>query len=136
MDPKIINLAEELEDEENSEILQKVPFYKKKSFIIIIIISIIAILIAIGIILFFILRKNLNNNNKRKENEKNEEINDEIDKIICIYNIKNNSKNISIISNEFRNEFNIGIIVDGENKNFTRVYKFSTIGEHKIEFLL
>ena len=103
----------------------KNPFSKQKLLIIIIIVLIIVIG---GIILLFALI------NKEDEEKDNDPIDKCIGLINTVFKLENETMNISLLGNEFKNDFEINIFIDGKQINFSKIYDFDSPGEHKVQF--
>ena len=122
MDSLIINLADdenELNSKEKSSFLAK---NKRKIITIMIILGILLFLIIIVIILLFLLKKDINKNYKY------------LGIINCIYKIENNIYNVRLLGNEFVNDFKLDIMIEGKKINFSKIYNFSSVGEHLVQF--
>ena len=59
-----------------------------------------------------------------------------VGEINCNYNIEYTSQNVAILGEEFSKKNKFDIFVDGEKIEFSKEYKFSTVGRHKIQIKL
>ena len=81
----------------------------------------------IGIIVFFVLRKN--------DNGKEEDYTDKYNGLInCIYKLENETNNITLLGNEFKDNFFMDIFIDGEKVKYSKIYNFNSLDEHKVQF--
>ena len=101
-------------------------------------ISIAALIIIITTIILIVVLSNKGNDEEKTDEEKTDE--KEIDKekigeIICQFNIKNENQETKILGDEFINNSQLDIYIDGEKINFSKTYNIKSIGNHKIEFI-
>ena len=100
--------------------------------------SIAALIIIITTIILVVVLTKKGNGEEKKDEEKTDE--KEIDKekigeIICQFNIKNENQETKILGDEFINNSQLDIYIDGEKINFSKTYNIKSIGNHKIEFI-
>ena len=98
------------------------------------------ILIIITFIIIYNKKSNENSDNSNSlDNPDHSDVPDDLDiayirEINCIYSIDTANNTMIILGKEFSKNSNFDLIIDGEIVNFTKEYKFSIIGEHKITF--
>ena len=98
-----------------------------------IIILVSSIIVALTLIIIFLIIINIKKSNK-KESDDSEPGSPYIGEINCVYYIEYIDDAINILGNEFLKNSNFDLLIDGKKMNFTKQYKFNTIGEHKITF--
>ena len=59
-----------------------------------------------------------------------------VGEINCSYEIKNISKNIILIGNEFVKNSLFDLYIDGKKVNYVKEYKFTSLGKHKMQIKL
>ena len=135
-----------MSDEINSELtgVNKGEKEKKKKLIIIGVSC--AVLLIIAVIIIIIVSVTKSDDDKRdnkgeggEEDEKEEEdekIDDAYGEINCIYDIQTPNSDTMIISEEFTKSNDFDLYIDGKINKYTKVYKFNTIGEHKVQIRL
>jgi hypothetical protein len=113
-----------INDSERTTSVKK-SFGKKTLLIIIIIVLIIVIG---GIILLFVLT------NKDEEEKDNYPIDQCIGLINSVFKLEEETKNIPLLGNEFKNDFKMNIFIDGKRIDFSKIYNFDSLGEHKVQY--
>ena len=101
---------------------------KRKQYIIDISLSVLAFIIFIVIII-------VSTSNSR-DDEKNREDMSEIGEISCIYEIKTNDRETMLLGNEFIKNSDLDIYIDDIKIKYTKEYKFSSTGNHKVKIAL
>ena len=101
---------------------------KKKLYIIGVSLSVLTLVIFIVIIIVSV--------SASQNNEKHSENMTEIGEINCIYEITSNDKETILLGNEFIKNSDLDIYIDDIKIKFTKEYKFSSTGNHKVKFAL
>ena len=81
------------------------------------------------LILIIILIIVIPSKSSKKELSKTGEIN-------CIFNVESTSSTTQILGENFNKNSEFTILIEGQEKKFTKSYKFDKIGEKKVQFIL
>ena len=100
------------------------------------IVSALILLFIIILIIIIIIISSSTPPSENKENEDKEIKRDKIGEIKCTYEISQTNTPIQILGNDFKNENNFDIMIDSNKVDFVKQYKFDTVGEHKINFIV
>ena len=133
-----LGLKSPINGDEESNNLNKGNGNPKSKKCLIIGISIAALVIIITAIIFAVLLTKKGNDEEKKDEEqtdKKEIDKEKIGEIICQFNTKNENQETKILGDEFINNSQFDIYIDGEKINFAKTYKIKSIGNHKIEFI-
>ena len=127
------------EDEPGSNNYNKEIYRPKCKKLLIIGISIAVLIVIIVVVVIIFITKG-GDNEKEKDSDEiiptDEEPTDKeiIGEIIGQYNIKSINEETKILGDEYINNSQLDIFIDGNKTKFAKTYKFETVGIHKIEF--
>ena len=121
----------------NSDIVQKQSCFEKQKKIILISIGILLLILIFIIIIIIIVNidKDKNNNSDSNNDDNNNVKNRKIGKIECIYDIDTTNEFINILNEEFSQQSDIELEIEGNSEKFVKKYKFKKIGENKITYI-
>ena len=135
MDSKEINLAGEEGEKQNKPIQEEM---NKKIKLLIITFAIFLIVF----ILVFIILASVNTDDTVNENDSEEKGNGKnpegevLNIFNCTYETSINDEEIRILGDEFKNDIQMDIIIDGKKQKFAKIFLFELVGEHSVQFKL
>ena len=101
-----------------------------------IIIGIVAFVLLLAIIIFIIIVASSGSKGGSDKEDKEDTDFQVIGEIKCLYEIRSNTENTLLLSDEFVKNTDFDIYIDNKKIKYSKEYKFPTTGEHNVVFKL